>query len=98
MGGHDVIARSIRIHGVVQGVGFRMFVHRIALTHALAGWVLNAGDDVEIHVEGDQAPMDDFLRDLRATAPPAAVIRSIDVSETAPVGASGFEIRRSRAR
>ena len=75
-----------------------MFVDRIALKHGLAGWVLNAGADVEIHVEGDPTSMDDFLRDLRATAPPAAVIRSIDVSETAPVGASGFEIRRSRAR
>lgn len=98
MGVRDVTARSIRIHGMVQGVGFRMFVDRIALTHGLAGWVLNAGDDVEIHVEGDQAKVDDFLRDLRATAPPAAVVQSIDVSETPPVGASGFEIRRSRAR
>lgn len=93
-----MIARSIRIHGVVQGVGFRMFVDRIALRHGLAGWVLNAGDDVEIHVEGDQSSINDFTHDLRSTAPPAAVVRSIDVSETPPVGASGFEIRRSRAR
>lgn len=93
-----VIARSIRISGVVQGVGFRMFVDRVALTHGLAGWVLNAGDDVEIHVEGTQASVDEFLRDLRSSAPPAAVVRSIDVRETPPVGASGFGIRRSRAR
>jgi len=97
MGVRDGTARSIRIHGMVQGVGFRMFVDRIALTHGLAGWVLNAGDDVEIHIEGDRASIEAFIHELRATAPPAAVVRSIDVNETAPVGASGFEIRRSRA-
>lgn len=98
MGVRDVTARSIRIHGMVQGVGFRMFVDRIALTHGLAGWVLNAGDDVEVHVEGEPAAIEAFMRDLRSSAPPAAVVRSIDVRETPPSGASGFEIRRSRAR
>ena len=45
-------ARSIRVRGVVQGVGFRPFVFRLARANALAGWVLNEEDGVEIHLEG----------------------------------------------
>ena len=43
----------IRVHGVVQGVGFRPFVYRLARAKTLAGWVLNGDQGVEIHLEGD---------------------------------------------
>ena len=42
----------ISVHGVVQGVGFRPFVYRLATTHQLHGWVRNTSGRVEIEVEG----------------------------------------------
>src|SRR5262245_32896541 len=49
----ESIARRIRIRGIVQGVGFRPFVYRLARAHGLTGWVINGDEGVLIHVEGD---------------------------------------------
>ena len=57
-------ARFIRVRGVVQGVGFRPFVFRLARENALAGWVLNEETGVEIHLEGPEPALDAFLRSL----------------------------------
>lgn len=89
-------ARSIRVRGVVQGVGFRPFVFRLAAANALSGWVLNAAEGVEIHAEGAEPALDAFLRDLRAQLPPAARIASIDVASADPAGHTSFTIRDSR--
>ena len=86
----------IRVRGVVQGVGFRPFVYRLAKANALAGWVLNGEQGVEIHVEGGDEALQCLVRDLRLQAPPAAVIAEIDVQETAPNGFGDFTIRESQ--
>lgn len=91
-------ALSVRIRGVVQGVGFRPFVFRLARAHALAGWVLNGDDGVEIHVEGAGEGLDAFLRDLKVQAPPAATIAGVEVEPTRPSGAMDFVIRESTGR
>ena len=91
-------ACSIRVRGVVQGVGFRPFVYRLAQSNTLAGWVLNGEDGVEIHVEGDPDRMEAFLVALRYQAPAAASITAIDVDHTAPSGLGEFVIRASRRR
>lgn len=49
-------AYSIKVRGVVQGVGFRPFVYRLARTNDLNGWVLNAEEGVEIHLEEKKVP------------------------------------------
>ena len=54
------------MRGVVQGVGFRPFVHRLATRHGLGGYVLNDGDGVVIEVEGDPATLDAFASRLDA--------------------------------
>jgi len=90
-------ACNIRVRGVVQGVGFRPFVFRLARANTLAGWVLNDEDGVEIHLEGDRPGLDEFVRCLAAQNPPAATIDAIDVRAAQPTGFTNFTIRHSRA-
>ena len=89
-------ACAIRVRGVVQGVGFRPFVYRLARANTLAGWVLNGPDGLEIRLEGASESVDAFLRDLREQVPPAASIDAIDIRPTAPSGLREFVIRESR--
>jgi len=89
-------ACSIRVRGVVQGVGFRPFVYRLACANTLKGWVLNAEEGVEIHLEGAETGLQAFVRDLTAQPPPAASIAEIDVRPAEPVGLHEFSIRTSQ--
>jgi hydrogenase maturation protein HypF len=79
-------ACSIRVRGVVQGVGFRPFVYRLACANTLSGWVLNGEEGVEIHLEGSEPGLDAFVRDLRTQTPPAATIAEIEIEPAEPVG------------
>src|SRR5512146_2375067 len=88
-------ARSIRVRGIVQGVGFRPFVYRLASSLALRGWVLNGEDGVQIHVEGEASAVDAFARDLARCAPVAARIAQIESDVVAPEGFDAFTIRAS---
>ncbi|MDB5027520.1 MAG: (NiFe) hydrogenase maturation protein HypF, partial [Candidatus Eremiobacteraeota bacterium] len=88
-------ALDLRIRGVVQGVGFRPFVYRLARRHALAGWVLNGESGVVVHVEGAPDALDAFARDIVAEAPPAASIASVDATPGAREGFREFAIRDS---
>jgi len=91
-------ARSIRVRGVVQGVGFRPFVYRLACANTLNGWVLNAEEGVEIYLEGDEASLEAFVRALKAQPPPAATISEIDVQPAQPTGLNKFTIRESERK
>ena len=91
-------ACSVRVRGVVQGVGFRPFVVRLAHANTLAGWVLNAGEGVEIHLEGEEERVNAFLQALEREAPPAAAIAAVDVEASDPTGIAAFTIRESRLR
>lgn len=90
-------ARRIRVRGIVQGVGFRPLVFRLAQARGLRGWVSNDGDGVVIHVEGDEPALDGFLADLSAHHPPAARVAAIEVDAQACAGCDAFEIRDSHA-
>jgi len=91
-------ACSIRVRGVVQGVGFRPFVYRLARANTLAGWVRNGEEGVEIHLEGAGPSLDAFVRALKKQAPPASSIAEIDVAPTEPVGLEEFTIGISERR
>src|SRR5277367_5849175 len=91
-------ACSIRVRGVVQGVGFRPFVYRLACANTLNGWVLNAEEGVEIHLEGAETGLEAFVRDLKAQPPPAASIAEIDVRPAEAIGLHEFTIRTSQRR
>ena len=75
------IRAEIAVTGVVQGVGFRPFVYRLASRHGLVGFVRNLGDaGVEIVVEGDKRTIEDFVTALRAEQPPLARVEDIGVA------------------
>jgi hydrogenase maturation protein HypF len=76
-----MIRLAITVHGVVQGVGFRPFVHAAAMARGLVGWVRNRTDGVRIEVEGPAPRVEDFRRALEHEAPPAARLTRIDVEE-----------------
>jgi hydrogenase maturation protein HypF len=92
------MSKRITVTGVVQGVGFRPFVYRLAHDHGLAGWVLNHSGGVDIHVEGQPAVVAAFLHDLGAKAPPLARIEQVTAQEVPPNGYTTFEIRHSVAQ
>ena len=86
-------ARRACVRGVVQGVGFRPFIYRIAHERGLFGSVKNRGDaGVEIFVEGPSAAVQSFLDALQSEAPPLARIDGIDLSPSHPTGVSEFAI------
>ena len=85
----------ISVRGVVQGVGFRPFVYRIAARHNLHGWVCNTSEDVKIEVEGDKKDIESFIYDLREQAPPMSHIEDIEVTAGRPENYAKFEIRPS---
>jgi len=89
-------ARHVTVTGVVQGVGFRPFVDRLARRHALAGWVRNTAGAVEIEVEGAPLDLEHFAADLRTDAPPLARVLVVRVEQIAPRGGSDFAILESR--
>lgn len=88
-------ARRIRVEGIVQGVGFRPFVYRLARQHGLKGWVLNDEEGVEIWLEGQASDLEGFLSALPKEAPPAAQIARIQAHVAAPRNHPDFRIVES---
>jgi hydrogenase maturation protein HypF len=86
------------VRGVVQGVGFRPFVYRLAQEHNLKGWVRNTSGSVEIEVEGDEETVDSFVRDLKTEAPPMARIENVEVIFYPTKGYTEFQIEESLSR
>jgi hydrogenase maturation protein HypF len=89
-------AVNVSVRGVVQGVGFRPFVYRLATRLDLAGWVRNASGDVQIHIEGTAERVADFVRALRSQAPPLARIESLRTESCGPSDLTTFTILDSR--
>lgn len=91
-----VIARKrILISGIVQGIGFRPFVYRLAQRFGIRGSVLNTSEGVLVEVEGGHDSLERFLQALTNEHPPHASIRSMEVTDLEPAGLSGFIIRDS---
>jgi hydrogenase maturation protein HypF len=88
----------ISVRGVVQGVGFRPFVYRLAQEYSLKGWVRNTSGNVEIEVEGNEEALENFLSDLQAKAPPMARIEKVEATFHPPKGYTEFQIGESLSR
>ncbi len=83
--------------GVVQGVGFRPFVHGLARSLELDGFVLNDGGGVIVEAEGDPARLDRFAAALSQEAPSLAWVASVETEAVPPLGETGFAIEASRS-
>ena len=73
--------KQILVEGIVQGVGFRPFVYRIATEASLNGYVRNLGNVVEIIVQGSHQDMEEFLFNLQNKLPPIAKINNIETRD-----------------
>ncbi len=82
---NNLQAVQITVHGIVQGVGFRPFVYRLAHAHQLIGTIANNGDGVVIEIKGTADLLDRFIHDLQHTAPPIASITSLDIRKCVPL-------------
>lgn len=87
--------KRIRITGIVQGVGFRPFIYRLAHTHALKGEVWNSPGGVEVILQGEAAAVERFIADLPDEQPPQADIKTIDVEPVDRLQYRDFTIRMS---
>ena len=88
--------RAISVHGVVQGVGFRPFVHGLASRLRLSGFVTNSPAGVVIEVEGDRDALERFEHALTASPPPLARVESVSTHALVSRGDVGFRIDPSR--
>jgi hydrogenase maturation protein HypF len=91
-------ACKIDIQGIVQGVGFRPYVYRLARQYDIKGWVLNSPSGVVIAAEGNDRSLHAFLQGLQNDPPPLAVIRSCNVQTIEPAGYTDFTIKYSEGR
>lgn len=88
--------RRVRVivRGDVQGVGYRYTMRMVAQEAGVAGWVRNRRDgSVEAEVEGTPTQVDDVLAWM-AEGPPGSRVDAAEVTERAPTGDRGFEVRR----
>jgi hydrogenase maturation protein HypF len=80
----DVHRRGVRVRGVVQGVGFRPAMYRLARTLGLVGFVRNDREGVWLEIEGNDVGLDRFLAELPRAAPLASRIDGVETTEVAP--------------
>lgn len=93
----NALRLRLRVRGVVQGVGFRPYVHGLATACGLCGFVQNSPAGATLEIEGPHAAVDRFLERLPAEGPPLMRLEAIEREELVPLGSSGFTIRASDA-
>ncbi len=91
------IRKGIEVSGIVQGVGFRPYVYRLASEHGLSGTITNTAAGVAIEIQGPREAVDGFLARLPVEAPPLAHITAVAVRDLACDHDRGFRILESRA-
>ena len=90
-----IIRKRILVKGVVQGVGFRPHIYKLAAAYSLSGWVKNDAAGVTIEAEGAQASLAGFIRDIALKKPPASRVDSVSASPVRPACGSSFIISKS---
>ena len=90
-------SKLIKIKGLVQGVGFRPFIYRLATFHHLSGTIENSNTGVQILVEGGQMEIEQFIKNIPLKLPEASSISKITVSKTILTGLTDFSITKSQS-
>jgi len=88
----DIKRLQINVNGIVQGVGFRPFVLRLATENNLSGFVRNSQAGVEIEVEGNSKDINRFVTELREKAPPLSEITNLETFFVPVQRSNQFEI------
>lgn len=91
-----IIRKKLFVQGIVQGVGFRPFVYRLAMNENLKGFVTNTPKGVEIEIQGDEDSVLRFVQRLHAELPPLASITSVDELSIPITDEADFHIIASR--
>ena len=87
----------IHIRGIVQGVGFRPFIHKLVKRGDLRGWIKNTSSGVELELEGERAALERFVRELPEKAPKLALIESMEAAYSKQLrGYRDFQILSSK--
>jgi len=86
---------EIKVTGIVQGIGFRPFVYKLAKSLELKGTVSNIDSNVLIEVEGNADKIDEFLKRIRTEAPRNSIIKEFLANERSVKGFDNFTIMES---
>ena len=95
----EVTARKrvrLTVRGVVQGIGFRPYVFRLARRLSLGGWIINTSQGAILEIEGEASALESFQRALKSQAPPAAQIQEMVSNPVPEEGEQHFRIRLSK--
>ncbi|MEW6051203.1 MAG: carbamoyltransferase HypF [Candidatus Zixiibacteriota bacterium] len=90
------LRRRLSVQGIVQGVGFRPFVYRLANELQLAGFVQNDSSGVTIEIEGHPEVLDRFVGRLRSDSPPLSRLTGLSVEHISADGGTTFAIIGSK--
>lgn len=86
----------INVNGIVQGVGFRPFIHRLVKGYGFSGWVKNTSSGVIIEIEGERKAIESFARDIKEQKPQLSVIENLTIEyKKDMMGYNSFEIIKS---
>jgi len=90
-------AKKLQLSGKVQGVGFRPFIYRLAITHNLTGWVKNCLGTVEIYIQGQEENIDHFINDIFDKKMPLAEPLLVSTEEALIENTQSFSILPSKS-
>lgn len=91
----SIVARRLFLRGLIQGVGFRPYIYRLAQALELCGWVRNTATGVEVHLEGAPPAVDEFIHRLQDELPPGAWLLDQHLAEMEVEGLPNFRIIES---
>ena len=86
----------LKIHGTVQGMGFRPFVFRLAESLSLGGWIANTSQGTLIELEGDPLHLQEFQMRVMTELPPSGNVQGIASTSIPVIGEQSFSIRPSQ--